>query len=73
MCKGYCPGTALEGDWRNRTEYCGLWFGLFEQLEGELAAEGRQPLSQRPDRDDIEARLLNEWMSGQNPRLADLI
>ena len=73
MCKGYCPGTALEGDWRNRTEYCGLWFGLFEQLEGELLADGLQPLSQRADRADLESRLLNEWMSGRNPRLADLI
>ena len=73
MCKGYCPGTALEGDWRNRTEYCGLWFGLFEQLEGELVAEGLQPLSQRPDRGAFEARLVNAWMSGQNPRLTDLI
>ncbi|HTR41058.1 MAG TPA: radical SAM protein, partial [Pseudomonadales bacterium] len=22
MCKGQCPGTAIDGDWRNRTEHC---------------------------------------------------
>jgi uncharacterized protein len=22
MCKGQCPGTAIDGDWRNKTEHC---------------------------------------------------
>src|SRR5205814_3871036 len=30
MCKGQCPGTAVEGDWRNRTEHCEVWKGLYE-------------------------------------------
>ena len=32
MCKGQCPGTAIDGDWRNRTEHCDLWKGLFLSL-----------------------------------------
>ena len=25
FCKGQCPGTAMNGDWRNKTEHCDLW------------------------------------------------
>ena len=25
QCKGQCPGTSIDGDWRNRTEHCDLW------------------------------------------------
>lgn len=31
-CKGNCPGTAIEGDWRNRTSYCSLLKKLFRYL-----------------------------------------
>ena len=27
MCKGQCPGTAIDRDWRNRTEHCEVWKG----------------------------------------------
>jgi radical SAM protein with 4Fe4S-binding SPASM domain len=33
FCKGHCPGTAIDGDWRNRTVNCRLWYGLFERIE----------------------------------------
>ncbi len=72
MCKGYCPGTAIEGDWRNRTEHCGLWMALFTHLETELTAKGRTPLSLRSDRAELEQRMVSAWASGTNRKLNSL-
>ena len=33
QCKGQCPGTAIDGDWRNRTEHCEVWKGLYRDIE----------------------------------------
>lgn len=33
FCKGHCPGTSIDGDWRNRTVNCRLWYNLFEKIE----------------------------------------
>lgn len=41
-CKGQCPGTAIDGDWRNRTRDCRMWYSLFERIEKDLLLEGRQ-------------------------------
>lgn len=34
-CKGQCPGTAIDGDWRNRTRDCQYWYGLMSFIEEE--------------------------------------
>jgi uncharacterized protein len=73
MCKGYCPGTSIAGDWRNRTEYCEVWKGLFSVIEAELQQEGHVPLSVRADRTALEHRMVGEWLSGENPRLRNLL
>ena len=66
MCKGQCPGTAIDGDWRNRTEHCATWMTLFDHLEKEFLGQGVIPLSVSPKRRDVE-RLVNEsWLRGQN-------
>lgn len=49
-CQGQCPGTAIDGDWRNRSEQCGLWFRTFETIEAQLVALGRTPISLDPVR-----------------------
>jgi uncharacterized protein len=64
MCKGQCPGTAIDGDWRNRTEHCGVWKAAFTRLEAELVAEGHMPLSLNPERKKVEDALLDRWRSG---------
>ena len=33
VCHGGCPGSAIDKDWRNRTEFCELWKALFESYE----------------------------------------
>ena len=64
-CKGQCPGTAIGGDWRNRSEGCALWMALFEEEEARLAAAGKKPLSLDPDLRTLEERLLEGWAAGR--------
>jgi uncharacterized protein len=66
MCKGQCPGTAINGDWRNRTEYCEVWKAVFGVLEGELIISGGAPLSINPRRHEMEGRFLQAWSTGSN-------
>lgn len=49
-CKGQCPGTAIDGDWRNRTEHCQVWFRMLELIETELRLAGKLPISADPAR-----------------------
>lgn len=73
FCKGQCPGTALSGDWRNRSEYCALWKALFERVETRLVASGRKPLSLSRNLPQIERGLVAAWGRGENPYIADLV
>ncbi len=70
MCKGQCPGTAIDGDWRNRTEYCELFKQLFRHVEEELIDQGHLPISVRPERKELEQIMLSAWVAGQNLNIA---
>jgi uncharacterized protein len=72
MCKGQCPGTGIDGDWRNRSENCEVWRALFALAEAELIAEGHVPLSIHPRRREVEQMLLTGWSQGQNYGLSSL-
>jgi uncharacterized protein len=69
VCKGQCPGTAIDGDWRNRSESCDLWKRLYQVIEDRIVSEGRVPLSLDPQRRAIETELLTAWESAQNPTI----
>ena len=69
MCKGQCPGTALQGDWRNRSELCGVWKGVFSHLEHRLILQKHEPLSIHPLRQQLERQLLEQWRNGRNSPL----
>jgi uncharacterized protein len=69
MCKGQCPGTAIDGDWRNRTEHCSIWIELFEHVEQRLVDQGIKPLSLAPERLMVEQAVLQKWAEGRNPRI----
>jgi len=71
-CKGQCPGSAIEGDWRNRSDNCEAWRQLFAHAEAELVAEGAVPISIHPRRHDVESALVMAWSSGGNPTLSRL-
>ena len=70
MCKGQCPGTAIDGDWRNRTEHCEVWKTLYERIEAEFEAEGKVPLSRDPRRVRLEQELLRAWSEGRQVPMA---
>jgi uncharacterized protein len=61
MCKGQCPGTAIQGDWRNRSEHCSIWMYLFATLEKQLIREEKVPLSIHPVRAQREAEAVARW------------
>jgi uncharacterized protein len=63
-CGGHCPGEGEGGDWRNRTVHCSTLMAIFEDIEAELAAEGKEPISMSHRRPALEAQLLAQW-SGQ--------
>ena len=69
MCKGQCPGTSINGDWRNRSEHCEVWMALYEQMESELVSEGEQPLSLSRDREVIERQFIEAWSRGDTSQL----
>jgi uncharacterized protein len=72
MCKGQCPGTAIDGDWRNRTEHCEVWMSIFTDLERQLVRGGQTPLTLVPVRRWLEVRMQAEWAAGRNPSIASL-
>jgi uncharacterized protein len=65
MCKGNCPGTALDGDWRNRSTLCGVWRRLYERFEEQCLEQDIVPLSISPKRPKIERMLLDRWAAGE--------
>ena len=67
MCKGQCPGTAIDNDWRNRSEHCEVWMALFQYFEEELLREGKAPISLHAMRPKLESWFLEAWKDGQNP------
>jgi uncharacterized protein len=70
MCKGQCPGTAIDGDWRNRTRDCELWKGMFRHVEEGMLDAGLQPLSASAERRDIEGAFLDLWSAGRSLTIA---
>jgi uncharacterized protein len=73
MCKGQCPGTAIDGDWRNRTEHCDVWKGLYAVLEEELVGRGSSVVSLDPRRASIEQEFLKAWSSGRNTYMCEVL
>lgn len=70
MCKGQCPGTAIDRDWRNRTEHCEVWKALFAMLEAEALREGKNPISISDERRQLERVFLDTWAAGRNTTIA---
>jgi len=74
MCKGQCPGTAINGDWRNRSEHCEVYKVIFEDLEVELVQNGDEPISLNVQvRQFLEEQMLRLWSQGRNTSLQALI
>lgn len=59
-CKGQCPGTAIDGDWRNRTRDCEFWWSLIAYQRLDLVKNGVQVL----DLDKANAEFINQIECG---------
>lgn len=73
MCKGQCPGTAIDGDWRNRTQDCEVWKGLYRHLEEETIEKGMIPISICSERKQLEKIFLDTWAAGRNTTIASAL
>jgi len=73
MCKGNCPGTAIDGDWRNRTEHCGVWKEIFTLTERALIEKGEVPLSRHDLLPTIEQTQQTHWMNGKNVSIQSIL
>tara|TARA_E500000331_G_scaffold335013_1_gene360765 strand:+ start:137 stop:1327 length:1191 start_codon:yes stop_codon:yes gene_type:complete len=38
ICHGHCPGEAEEGDWRRKSKFCEVWYGLYDYYYNTLKA-----------------------------------
>jgi len=50
FCKGNCPGTAIDGDWRNRSVHCSTWYDLLSVTERDVIREHRRPVTRDTER-----------------------
>jgi uncharacterized protein len=73
MCRGQCPGTAIGGDWRNKSEHCEVWKALYRHLEGGLLDRDVIPISASPTRTRLEEAMLQAWALGSNPNMQDIL
>ena len=73
MCKGQCPGTAIDGDWRNRSEHCALWKQLYREIEEQLIEEHELPISVSPIRAEVERAFIQAWTSGHNTSIQNIL
>lgn len=64
ICKGSCPGTQVDGDWRNRTEYCDFWKSIFQYMNDLLTKSGFQTVIERPDLKFIEKTYIENGIKG---------
>lgn len=70
-CKGYCPGTGIDADWRNKSEYCAIWQRLFGVIENDLLRQGLMPISLHPMRKHWEQQMLYAWQGHDNYSLSE--
>lgn len=73
ICKGQCAGTGLNGDWRNRSEYCEMFKELFELYEKKLEAVDITPVTKLSYLDKIEKRQQRAFRNGTHKTINRII
>lgn len=64
LCNGYCPGSAQDNDWRNKTVHCKTLKSMFGFYEGVVEEEGKVPFSKREDREAMEHIQVDRMLNG---------
>ncbi|MNV09384.1 Anaerobic sulfatase-maturating enzyme [compost metagenome] len=65
-CNGYCTGSSIDGDFRNRTVHCGTIKKMMEFYENKAINSGFVPFSKRDDRKQLEEEYLNLAYEGSD-------
>lgn len=73
ICRGNCPGNGIDGDWRNRSEYCEMWKILFDYFEKKHLEVGIVPITMSPSLKRIERALLDSLRAGQRTTIEYII
>ena len=72
MCKGHCPGTGLDMDWRNKPDSCLNWkvsFGIYEKM---MLQQGKMPMSLHPQLKKYEEIMLYGFSRGVELRITQI-
>ena len=72
VCRGNCPGTGIDSDWRYKTSHCAVLKRLFAHGEKLLLERGITPLPEWTDRKKIEDAMYLAWGRGENPSVEDI-
>lgn len=64
---GSCPGEGINNDWRSRTVHCATIKALLGDIEQELFADGKTPISASLLRPALEAQLISKWTGKPMP------
>lgn len=72
MCNGYCNGSALNGDWRNKTEFCSTLKTLFGHFEEKVEKNGNTPFSKNPYRYAMEEEYIAGLLSNHRISIPQL-
>jgi len=73
VCKGHCAGTGINGDWRNRSEYCELHKKMFEQYEKKLEEVNEVPITKHPMKDEIEKIMIEGYENGYAKKIETIM
>lgn len=75
MCNGYCNGSTIDGDWRNKTIFCSTLKKMFAYYEKKVEDKGMVPFSKHPYRFIMEenyiSSIINEGTRKFIPQLID--
>lgn len=72
-CNGYCPGSSINHDWRNKTTYCSSLKKMFGFYADKVEAEGIIPYPKRVDREQMEELYIHALMTNQpKPTMEEL-
>lgn len=66
-CGGCCPGEAIDGDWRNKSEYCEMLKALFAFYERKILDQKQVPISLNPRRHIMERQTIRLFGYGKRP------
>lgn len=73
ICKGYCDGTGLNDDWRNRSEYCEFLKEMFSVYEDKLRDVNIKPITDHPQLKEIERIIMQKAKQGERMTIQNAI